>query len=198
MSITITRGLVELKTLNDRITKAINEFTPLTISTGGKLPAGIETKDEFSKLAKSQLQKINDLLKRKDLIRSKITESNAVNKVTISGETMTVTAAISRKESMASRKLLHTRCVSLFASNSQSIAQAEVHLVKRIDELLKEVKPENQEKYIEILRSENEPKLIDPCGIKSLIEKTSESITAFEQEVDVVLSESNAKTEIDV
>ena len=42
----------------------------------------------------------------------------------------------------------------------------------------------------------NEAKIIDPLDAKKLQEDLDEKITAFEAEVDVALSESNARTDI--
>ena len=44
----------------------------------------------------------------------------------------------------------------------------------------------------------NEAKIVDPLDVKKLIETLEDGINAFEQEVDIALTESNARTEIEI
>jgi hypothetical protein len=44
----------------------------------------------------------------------------------------------------------------------------------------------------------NAPRFIDPLDVKKKIEELANEISKFEAEVDVVLSEANAKTEIEI
>ena len=54
------------------------------------------------------------------------------------------------------------------------------------------------EEFSKAYRNSNSWEVIDPVDLKSLIDKLEKEITIFENEVDVVLSESNATTFIEV
>lgn len=205
MKITITRALVELKTLSSRINKAIDEFKPVAIVTGKKAPRGYTTRDEFERDAKSKAESISSLIKRRNQIKSGIVKANAITIVDIADISMSVAEAIERKNSISFEKDLLT---SLSTSYYNAIQQQEIldnKCQEQLHKLLevnfgKDAKAKSEEidaiskPYLE----NNAPKLVDPLDIKKKIEKLENFISKFEAEVDIVLSEANAKTEIEI
>ncbi|MCP4369761.1 MAG: hypothetical protein GY797_16855, partial [Deltaproteobacteria bacterium] len=106
MEMTISRALAELKLLDKRIRGTIEKGTFAGLAQGKKSITGYETNDEFIKTAKSSIQSAQDLIKRRQAIKSAIVNSNAKTEVTIADKKMSVAEAIERKSSIEYEKLL--------------------------------------------------------------------------------------------
>lgn len=203
--ISVGRGLVILKTLDDRINKAILSFSPLEILIGGKLKVN-KTVDEFTESVKEDLQSIRDLLIYKNKIKSAIVKSNAVTLVKIKELTITVAEAIERKRSISHEKLLRDRMRVELKNFRHSVEIANASAQTKLDQLVAQtltkestkIKGDEYESIAKPFMARNESKLIDPLDLENLIKILDKSIEDFETEVDVCLSESNARTMIDV
>lgn len=196
--ISITRALVELKTLDSRIQKKIDRAT--FVSFGGQFhkPA------EGVKDAVSDYQSINDLIERRKKIKSAIITSNATTQVSICGQTMTVAEAIETKSSIKHKKNLlavlksqHGRTTTTIESiNSRVRKDLEAKSSREGGDKDKQQMSlaEFSKTYIELHGVE----MHDPLNISQKIEQLDQYIIQFEQEVDYVLSEKNAVTTIEV
>ena len=207
--ITITRGLGELKLLDKRITKAITgiRFVDMYQERNRKdkdiLTKNGVLKSEYEQKTKAAMESIYDLVERRKQIKSAILISNATTKIAISETEYTVIEAIERKNSITYEKnILAKMRADLTAAKSQIEAQ-KPQLDQGINEMVQknigDKKPE-QSDYELIAKpffEANVLRLIDPCQIEKEIEKLDEKIDNFLTEVDFVLSESNAKTEIE-
>jgi sugar-specific transcriptional regulator TrmB len=205
MEISITRGLTELKTLDARINKAIGEGNYIAMTVGKKSVVGFPTIEDFEKKAKSSLQSVQDLIKRRNAIKSAIVNSNATTKVTIAGQEMTVAEAIERKTSINYEKALLQKLVTDYNNTIRRFEQESSKVQERLDELLKttygkdvKVSSDQYDSTAKPFLEQNEPKLIDPLKLREEIEKLDKSIAEFEMNVDFVLSESNTITKITV
>jgi hypothetical protein len=204
--ISVARALGSLKIIDKRITNAINSVLPVTCETGGRLPSGMGTKDDFIKDAKADYQSINDLIKLRAATKAAIVRSNAVTIVKIADEEMTIAAAIERKSTIDQEKLLKNRLASLFATLVQHVDTSNVKVMERLDQLLQvtyskdstKVKAEEYEATSKPFLASNQVSLVDPLDSKETIKKLGDRIDLFESEVDMALTESNARTEIEV
>ncbi|GED72527.1 hypothetical protein BRE01_62290 [Brevibacillus reuszeri] len=203
MEISITRGLSELKLLDKRIQKGINETTFITSAIGQKPVSGYTATKEYEQNTEKNHQSIVDLIKRRQIIKSQIVESNAKTKVTISSKSMTVAEAIERKTSIQYDKLLleKMRRDYIHAVNQVESKNEEVQL--RLDKLLEanfgkdsKVKDSEMDAISKPFKEQNEAKLVDPLKLKEKIDTLSKEIDEFESEVDFILSESNTITKI--
>src|ERR1044071_4886125 len=101
-TMTVARALVELKTLDKRITKATSSIELVKV----------RRKDdkwdvaEFSRKAQSDLQSLLDLIDRRDLLKRKVIQSNAVTQVTIEGREYSIAEVIDRKQTLRYRRAL--------------------------------------------------------------------------------------------
>ena len=193
--ITITRGLTTLKTLDKKITKATRAGNFVTFEVNGKATTDIN--------AVSDLQKVNDLIDYRDRLKSAIAASNAVTKVKVGQEVMTVVAAIEKKSSIAHKvKLLSTLQTEL-AETRSNIEYHNADAERRLDKLIEASVGSDSQKKDEIeaiskpFMKRNEATLVDPLKIEKVIEKLDEEIEDFLVNVDVSLSESNATTYIE-
>ena len=73
---TIHRALSELKLIDAKIEKQINEVLPSGIMQKGRLVNGFMQESEFEKNAKSKFDSVNDLIDRKNKIKSAIVTAN--------------------------------------------------------------------------------------------------------------------------
>src|SRR5690625_647698 len=98
---TITKALSELKLLDKRINRKIEDAVFISFKKGelGKLPNGLDEK-EFGKNVEADYNSIADLIKRRNKIKASIVKSNAETVVNISGKDYTVAEAIERKNSI--------------------------------------------------------------------------------------------------
>ena len=103
-SISITRALVELKTLDARINKITTSTQWIVFKTKNKNSNFVE--DEFKKTTKSEFQSLNDLISRRDKLKNAIMKSNSIIEVELGENKMTVSQAIEYKKTIEYKKKL--------------------------------------------------------------------------------------------
>lgn len=200
MEISVARALVELKTLGNRIEKAIAGFAPVDVVINNKLKSG-KARDEFINLAKATAQSVNDLINYRDKLKSAIVKSNAETLVTINKTTMTVAQAIEKKTSVAFSKMYLGK-MRLEASRVRNDMDYHNQAAQtRLDKLLEAASAKDKtdvESIAKPFMARNEATLVDALDIDKIIMALEEEIVNFESEVDIILSESNARTLINV
>ena len=199
MKMSITRALNEVKLLDAKIQKKINE--------SAKLTDGVTTPEEFTQLAKSNMQSILDLTNRRKDIKTKIVQSNANTEVEIAGIKMTVADAIERKSSIEIDRNLLNRMKSEYRAVTGYIAQRNQQLEDKVSKLVDSLvgsdkKDTNMVKTAEELaqntRDNESYVILDPLKLLKSIETLEQEIMEFESNVDFVLSESNSITSIEI
>lgn len=204
--ISITRALIELKTLEKRISKTLENLQPVTIVTGNKLEPGIAGKEDFEKSVKASYQSLSALVERKRKIKSAVVRSNAITEIAVAGEIMTVAEAIERKNSIEIEKNIRKNLAAKYSEKIRFIENHNNNIQNQLFKLLQATysKPEaeiSKEDYDRIaipFKENNEAKLLDPLVIKEKLQDIEKQIDLFESEVDIALTESNARTEIDI
>ena len=203
---TVTRAMTKLKTLDKQIQKAIEEAK--FVSVKGELAKP----EEGSQFAVSQFQSIEDLIALRRKIKSAITSSNAITKVTINGQVYSIAEAIEEKKSIKHKKSLHSKLKQQY---SEAVGTVEAHNERMRSNLERETqrhernerddsngsKASKQEFSAEYNRSYMKMhglELYDPLQARKKIEELDAYITMFNEEVDQVLSESNAITKISI
>jgi len=202
---TIHRALSELKLIDSRILKAIDAIQPTGLMQKDKLVNGFYPKDEFEKNAHAKLQSVQDLIERKNKIKSAIVQANSTTKIKIAEDEMTIAEAINQRAIIELKKQL---IQNLIKKHNNAKAQSERNN-KEIDDnavklasvaLAKDNVKINDGDAVAITGpfiEKNRFNLIDPLKVEELTEKMQEKIDAFESEVDAVLSEINAITIIE-
>ncbi len=204
--ISISRALIELKTIEKRIVKTMQSLQPVTMMVGTKLQTGITSRDEFEKNVKSSYQSLLALVERKRAIKSAVVKSNATTVIAVADEKMTVAEAIERKNSIVIEKNIRK---DLAAKYSEMVRKVENHngqIQKQLLQLLQatyskpetEISKDDYDKISVPFKENNEAKMIDPLSMEKELQSLEEKIDAFESEVDIALTESNARTEIEV
>lgn len=205
MQISITRALSELKLLDKRINRAINESTFAGFVVGKKVMTGFQNVEEIEKRAKADYQSVNDLISRRNTIKSAIVVSNATTTVEIGGKAMTVAEAIERKTSIQYDYQLLNRMKQAYTKYVNHVENVNEEVKQRLDRHLEtlygkegKVKAGENAELIKPFLEENEAKFIDPIKLKDKIEQLESDIEEFETEVDHILSESNTINKITI
>lgn len=207
--ISITRALATLKSIDTKITKQTDRLDAIAVTDGQgefrKLVAKAGTVDQFSEKAATQLQSLTDLLTQRDAMKAAIIQSNAVTTITVGSKTVTVAQAIEQKRSVVLRQALLAKIKSQVnlgnALLTKRTAEFEVGLSVKLDTLLgrdRATKGEDVEGITKPLRERGEPSLLDPVGLAAYADTLETEIDDFLTEVDFALSESNARTEIEI
>jgi len=197
--ITITRALSQLKLLDKRITKAIKNSSFGNYTVGGK-----PNDSDFT--PKEDFQKITDLIDYRAKIKSGIMKKNSTTKVKIGDKTMTVVDAIEMKDSIKYTKELLRKIGTDINTATENCDNINYDVQRRLDSLLeanfgKDTKSSSRD-YSAVsdpFLERNEAKLSPEVdNFRKIYEELENEIDVFESEVDLVLSESNSTTFIQI
>ena len=202
----VHQALAELKTMEKRISAAINEKTWVCANKHSNTKiGGIPVKD-WEDGVKAHQQKVLDLLRRRDAIKRAVTNSNAVTKVTVAGVEYTVAEAIDRKNTGVEfiRELIRRITFDYRAAKQSADTANGIELERRADDHVKimvgnsDMKgnmAEAQRVRDEFIKAQT-VELVDPVDVLKFVEELDEESTSFLTDVDAALSVSNALTTI--
>ncbi|WPD23067.1 MAG: hypothetical protein SD837_00605 [Candidatus Electrothrix scaldis] len=204
--ISITRALVELKTLEKRIYKTLKNLQPVIVLIGNKPEAGITSKEEFEKSVKASYQSLTSLIERKRKIKSAVVKSNAATEISVAGEKMTVAEAIERKNSIEIDKNIRKDLATKYSEKIKMIEKHNDSIQNQLFKLLEatyskpeaEIAKEDYDRIAIPFKENNEAQSFDPLDIKNALQEMEKQIDLFESEVDIALTESNSRTEIEI
>lgn len=209
---TVHKALAELKIIDSRIDNAIETGIYVVANKHSNTKIHGVTIDEFRTRMKSDFQKVTDLIARRNAIKRAVVDSNAVTKVKIGDKEMTVAEAIEMKNHGMEFKNIFKN----YIERQYTIAKNELDknsgdpLEKRAEQYVLSViqaQPKDSKMAVDSdamknLRAQyikdNAYDIIDPIGVKDVIEKLDNEISSFMTEVDAALSCSNALTVLDI
>lgn len=214
---TIHRALVELKTIDARISKETRSASFCVAAKHGvKKISGIPVED-YMGAASSSMDKIVDMINRRNAIKSAVSKSNAITMVSVGDKTYTVAEAIAMKQhGMALWEELLNRIRMQYASAISEIESNNSALDDKADRFVtdtyggkdssKDVDPQiiasARQAYIESRQYDLYDGLSKSGGrfnsVKDAIENIENMISSFDNEVDAALSVSNATTTIEI
>ena len=208
---TIHKALSELKTIDDRIIKAIRSNTyVLAVKHSAEKINGVKV-ETFKENMKSGYQKVTDLIARRDAMKRAVVLSNATTEVQIGDKTMTVAEAIEAKNhGMEFKKTLLQSLYTAYGSaqnefnknNDEALEKkAEQYILAVIAAQPKDAKMGVDSEAMKTMRKNyienNKYDMLDPLGVAKIIEALDAEINEFNAEVDAALSVSNALTVIE-
>lgn len=201
MSISITRALVELKTIDSRINKIIDNGRWIIYKTKNK--NSYENEEEFKKNTLSEYQSFNDLINIRDKIKNEILLSNTKTIVKINDKEMTVAQAIEYKKTVQYKLSL---LESLRSQRQIVTIETEAHknrLQNKIDENIRIICGKDAKADVNAIQSitdgltKGDPiEIYDPLNANNLIKELEKECENFLANIDFALSESNAITQI--
>lgn len=204
-TMSLQRGLSELKLLNKRISNAMQGVKFVGVRIGEKPVIGYKDDEEFKSLAESKYNSIIDLIKRRDAIKGAIVKANALTSVKVGSEMLTIATAIERKDSIQYTVDLLNLVRNQYNSQLLDYQRKEDNFKAKLDSHLEtlygkegKVKGEENKEALKPFLDLNEPHFVDPLNLKEVIDKLQDEIDVFTAEVDLSLSEINCATMITV
>lgn len=206
----VTQALNELKTLDGRITKAINDgiFVAGAKASDKNFLPGM-SKEDFNTDAVASKKSVDDLIKWREKVKAAVVASNAVTFV--ADLNMTVAKAIETKASIKYKKALLSRMKSQYQRAMAEVGQNNVRVEQAVKDLVNTAyasggskdksKSYSEDDYNAIAvpyKKAHEWELIDPLDIKKTIDALEEEIRDFESKVDSALQISNCTTTITI
>lgn len=206
MQMTIHRGLAELKLIDARIQKQIEQMIPCGLKQKDKKVNNVTDEAEFIKSAKSNYDSILALIERKNKIKCAIVKRNTEVEVTIGEQKMSIADAINYKTLIAVKKQLIASMRKDYKAVTANMNKVNDAVEQNCQNILlatfgkENVKVTNTD--MEAVRKpfmeQNEWTMIDPLGVVACTEKMERELMLFETEVDAILSEINAITLIGI
>lgn len=205
---TVHKALCELKTLDSRIQKCMQQ-SPFVFANkhANSKVTGVSIGD-YCKEVQASYQSANDLIARRDAIKRAVTLSNATVKVTIGGKEYTVAEAIELKNHGVPLKQMLLK--KLDSDNRRARMEADKNngdvLELRADEYVKSlygnVDMKGASDEIKKVRADfiaaQTMEIVDPIHIADEMARLEKEINDFMVEIDSALSVSNALTELEI
>lgn len=205
---TVQRALNELKIIDERLNKRLQEFTIIGTKKVSETRV-VETREsvvEFENRAKGVLDSVDGLLKRKNALKHAIMQSNATTMIEVGGKTYSVMTAIDRKRTIESEKLVVRQMRDMLAHAEYKMNQENVKMESYIQRQTNAMAggdlSSKKDDYIiafeKSYREQNSWELVDPLKVRDLIEEREQEILMFDLEIDTALTVSNAITKIEI
>jgi hypothetical protein len=202
---TIHRGLAELKLIDAKIQKQIEQLVPSGWKQKDKKIFNFIDEDDFVKNAQSGYDAVLALIDRKNKIKCAIVRKNAETSVKVNDENMTIADAINFKTLVQFKKQLIVSMRQKHNKNLSDMEKANSTVDQNCQRVLEvtfgkdNVKVQSSD--IEAVRKpfmeQNQFILVDPLKIVEKVDELEKAVMTFETEVDAVLSEINAITIIE-
>jgi hypothetical protein len=207
--ISVTRALALMKQTDERIQRAMSDkFIDVSVGKGKNRRVqrgGSDTVEVVEKSIQSAIDSVRDLLSRRASIKAAIVASNARTRLTIGGEYVTVAEAIEMKRSVEFKRQLVNTMKSQYLQANNVVAGLNVKVEASIDAIIGTMMASDKSTKVdpsvlaaigEPQRNQSEAALIDPANLSTFIKKLEDEISEIDTELDFLLSEINAKTEI--
>lgn len=201
----IHKALCELKILDDRISRAVDDCRYVGVTKIVSKRVGSQTVDEFCNSVKDGYKSAMDLIKRRQAIKTAVVKSNATTTVVIGGNTYTIAEAIEMKNhGLDGEKRMLRYMVSRLAEAEALINRTRSDLESRADAFIRDQTGSKESKTEDLLKMRQDyiamqdVELVDPLHIRDIIKSLDEKINTFMSEVDSALQTSNAQTMIEI
>lgn len=207
--ISVTRALALLKQTDERIQRAMSDkFIDVSVGKGKNRRVqrgGSDTVDVVEKNIQSSIDSVRDLLSRRAAIKAAIVASNARTHLTVADEYVTVAEAIEMKRSVEFKRQLVNTMKTQYLQANNVVAALNVKVEASIDAIINTMMASDKSAKVdpsvlaaigEPQRNQSEAALIDPANLSAFIKKLEDEISEIDTELDFLLSEINAKTEI--
>ena len=203
-TMSVHRALAELKTYEDRIQKAMQaSFVVANQKNNDKIQG--KTIDEINSIIQGNFDSYFALVENQRRIKAAVVASNAVTKVKIAGEEYTVAEAIERKAKLKYDEKFLLTLKAQFTEQNNRVDRANNELPAKLETYLQQILGPKDKRtadeitqHTELYEKKYKWELVDPCDIMNKIKELEERILTFKTEVDYVLSDSNALTQIEV
>lgn len=209
-TMSITRALTRAKTIEKQLARLVESQYVVTLMKREVDDATDVFKDNL-KMTQSNFDQFNDLFAELNNIKAAVRKSNEVTKVVIGGEELTVADALVYKNTIVYRNSFLDRITRENRNAESRVEQSKISADTKFasvrENLIKNSQGQDvSEDYLKTVLTEEERRLkkaiieVKVSGINNVnefIEAERKRIDTFLEEVDYVLSESNATTIIE-
>ena len=209
-TMSITRALTRAKTIEKQLARLVENQFVVTLMKREVDDVSDVFKDNL-KMTKSNFDQFNDLFAELNNIKAAVRKSNEVTKVVIGGEELTVADALVYKNTIVYRNSFLDRITRENRNAESRVEQSKISADTKFasvrENLIKNSQGQDvSEDYLKTVLTEEERRLkkaiveVKVSGINNVneyIEAERKRIDTFLEEVDYVLSESNATTIIE-
>lgn len=206
----ITRALTRAKTIEKQLARLVESQFVVTLMKREVDDVSDVYQDNL-KMTKSNFDQFNDLFAELNNIKAAVRKSNEVTKVVIGGEELTVADALVYKNTIVYRNNFLDRITRENRNAESRVEQSKISADTKFasvrENLIKNSQGQDvSEDYLKTVFTEEERRLkkaiieVKVSGINNVnefIEAERKRIDTFLEEVDYVLSESNATTIIE-
>lgn len=204
VKMSIHRALGELKTYDHKIKNATQEvFIGSNKKSNEKI--GGKSIEQFSSMIQGNMDSVKALMENKKRIKSAIVMSNATTKVEIAGVEYTVADAIERKSAVALEEVFLHNLQTQYIRERGRVENENQTLPNKLENYLQSVLGDKSsrtaqdiDEHTKLFMQKNTYELIDPANVEDYVKTLARDILDFKNEVDYVLSESNATTFVEV
>lgn len=209
-TMSITRALTRAKTIEKQLARLVESQFVVTLMKREVDDVTDVFKDNL-KMTKSNFDQFNDLFAELNNIKAAVRKSNEVTKVVIGGEELTVADALVYKNTIVYRNSFLDRITRENRNAESRVEQSKISADTKFasvrENLIKNSQGQDvSEDYLKTVLTEEERRLkkaiveVKVSGINNVneyIEAERKRIDTFIEEVDYILSESNATTIIE-
>ena len=209
-TMSITRALTRAKTIEKQLARLVESQFVVTLMKREVDDESDVFKDNL-KMTKSNFDQFNDLFAELNNIKAAVRKSNEVTKVVIGGEELTVADALVYKNTIVYRNNFLDRITRENRNAESRVEQSKINYDNKFATVRENFIKSSQgqdvsEDYLKTVLTEEERRLkkaiieVKVSGINNVnefIEAERKRIDTFLEEVDYVLSESNATTIIE-
>jgi len=209
-TMSITRALTRAKTIEKQLARLVESQFVVTLMKR-EVDDESDVYQDNLKMTKSNFDQFNDLFAELNNIKAAVRKSNEVTKVVIGGEELTVADALVYKNTIVYRNNFLDRITRENRNAESRVEQSKISADTKFasvrENLIKNSQGQDvSEDYLKTVLTEEERRLkkaiieVKVSGINNVnefIEAERKRIDTFLEEVDYVLSESNATTIIE-
>lgn len=207
-TMTVHEALCEAKTMEKRIEQAIKAAIVVSHKENQSVKVDGMTLDEFNKHAKSSHDKATHLIDRYNAIKAGINRYNAEKQINVGNRTYSIAQAIwLMQHGLKQKKKLIDHYTYNYNIAMRDIQNENGEKLNKRAEAAAEVnygnkdKSNNTEDYLKCIKeykARNQHELVDPLGIKDIIEKMDTEVNEFMSHVDSAIQVANATTTITI
>lgn len=209
-TMSITRALTRAKTIEKQLARLVESQFVVTLMKR-EVDDVTDVYQDNLKMTKSNFDQFNDLFAELNNIKAAVRKSNEVTKVVIGGEELTVADALVYKNTIVYRNSFLDRITRENRNAESRVEQSKINADNKFASVCENLIKNSQgqdvsEDYLKTVLTEEERRLkkaiieVKVSGINNVneyIEAERKRIDTFIEEVDYVLSESNATTIIE-
>lgn len=205
MKMSLTRVMAELKMTDKKIKKHLREDRFVGMEIGDRGIVGYSSVEDFKREITGNYDRIKQLLKNRNILKAALVKANAETYVTIGEKTMTLAEAIEKRNTVNFDREFLAALSGQYSKVVHDVTYENKIVEQRLDTLIEanlgkdaKTKTEDSKDFMEMFTKKNNAKIVDSINIANTIAELEEEVDLFEREIDFVLSEINAKTEVEI